>query len=76
MMITIRLADAPAGTELLAVHDGLPEGLSPAASEFGWREALAQLAALVEERGQSSHPPSWRCCFLFHGSEFTAAVRG
>jgi uncharacterized protein YndB with AHSA1/START domain len=48
MMITIRLSDAPAGTELVAVHDGLPEGVSPADNEVGWREALARLAALVE----------------------------
>jgi uncharacterized protein YndB with AHSA1/START domain len=48
MMITIRLADAPAGTELVAVHDGLPDGVSPADNEVGWRESLARLAALVE----------------------------
>jgi uncharacterized protein YndB with AHSA1/START domain len=48
MMITIWLSDAPAGTELVAVHDGLPEGVSPADNEIGWREALARLAGLVE----------------------------
>jgi uncharacterized protein YndB with AHSA1/START domain len=48
MTITIRLADAPAGTELVAVHDGLPDGVAPADNELGWREALARLAALVE----------------------------
>jgi uncharacterized protein YndB with AHSA1/START domain len=48
MMITIRLSDAAGGTELVAVHDGLPEGVSPADNEIGWREALARLAALVE----------------------------
>jgi uncharacterized protein YndB with AHSA1/START domain len=48
MIITIRLSDAPGGTELAAVHDGLPEGVSPADNELGWREALARLAALVE----------------------------
>ncbi len=48
MTITIRLADAAAGTELVAVHDGLPAGVSPADNEVGWREALARLAALVE----------------------------
>jgi uncharacterized protein YndB with AHSA1/START domain len=48
MTITIRLADAPSGTELVAVHDGLPDGVSPADNELGWREALARLAALVE----------------------------
>jgi uncharacterized protein YndB with AHSA1/START domain len=48
MLITISLSDASGGTELVAVHDGLPEGVSPADNEVGWREALARLAALVE----------------------------
>jgi len=48
MMITISLADAIGGTKLVAVHEGLPDGVSPADNEVGWREALARLAALVE----------------------------
>ena len=48
MRITITLADADGGTDLLAVHDGLPPGVSPADNETGWRMALAKLAALVE----------------------------
>jgi uncharacterized protein YndB with AHSA1/START domain len=49
MTITTTLADADGGgTDLLAVHDGLPPGVSPADNETGWREALAKLAALVE----------------------------
>jgi uncharacterized protein YndB with AHSA1/START domain len=48
MTVTIRLSDAPAGTELVAVHDGLPAGVSPADNELGWREALGRLAALLE----------------------------
>jgi uncharacterized protein YndB with AHSA1/START domain len=48
MTITIALADADGGTEVLAVHDGLPSGLSPADNETGWRMSLDQLAALVE----------------------------
>jgi len=47
MMITITLADAPGGTEVVAVHDALPPGLSTADNEAGWRMALAKLAALV-----------------------------
>ncbi len=46
--ITITLADADGGTNLVAVHDGLPAGVSPADNEAGWQEALARLAALVE----------------------------
>ena len=48
MTITIALADADGGTELLAVHDGLPRGVPPADNEAGWRSSLAKLAALVE----------------------------
>ena len=48
MTITIALTDADGGTEVLAVHEGLPPGLSPADNELGWRLSLAKLAALVE----------------------------
>ncbi|MFY0526952.1 SRPBCC domain-containing protein [Archangium gephyra] len=48
MTITISLADADGGTDVLAVHDGLPRGVSAADNETGWRLALARLAALVE----------------------------
>ncbi len=48
MTITITLADADGGTDVLAVHDGLPPGLSMADNEAGWQSSLAKLAALVE----------------------------
>jgi uncharacterized protein YndB with AHSA1/START domain len=48
MTITISLADVPGGTEILAVHEGLPEGLAASDNELRWREGLAKLAALVE----------------------------
>jgi uncharacterized protein YndB with AHSA1/START domain len=48
MTITISLADAAGGTDVLAVHDQLPPGLSAADNEVGWRSSLAKLAALVE----------------------------
>jgi uncharacterized protein YndB with AHSA1/START domain len=48
MTITITLADADGGTNLLAEHDGLPCGVSPADNEVGWQMALEKLAALVE----------------------------
>ena len=48
MTIGITLADADGGTELLAVHEGLPLGLATADNETGWRMALAKLAALTE----------------------------
>jgi uncharacterized protein YndB with AHSA1/START domain len=48
MTITIALADADGGTDIFAVHDGLPPGLSAADNDTGWRMSLAKLAALVE----------------------------
>jgi uncharacterized protein YndB with AHSA1/START domain len=48
MTSSISLSETPTGTELVAVHNGLPDRLSPADNEAGWREALARLAALVE----------------------------
>ena len=48
MTITISLADADGGTDLVAVHDNLPSGLSAADNETGWRMSLAKLASLVE----------------------------
>jgi uncharacterized protein YndB with AHSA1/START domain len=48
MTITITLADADGGTDVLAVHDGLPRGLPAGDNEAGWRSSLAKLAALVE----------------------------
>ncbi len=54
MTITITLEDADGGTDLVAVHDGLPPGVSPADNETGWQMALAKLAALVETGWGSS----------------------
>jgi uncharacterized protein YndB with AHSA1/START domain len=48
MTITISLADADGGSDVLAVHDGVPRGIPPADNEAGWRSSLAKLAALVE----------------------------
>ena len=48
MTITITLADADGGTDVLAAHDGLPRGLSSADNEVGWRSSLAKLAEFVE----------------------------
>jgi uncharacterized protein YndB with AHSA1/START domain len=48
MMVRFTLTDAGGGTEVLAVHDNLPPGVSPADNETGWRMALDKLAAFVE----------------------------
>jgi uncharacterized protein YndB with AHSA1/START domain len=50
MTITITLADVDGGTEVFALHDGLPPGLSTADNETGWRMSLTKLAGLVEAR--------------------------
>jgi uncharacterized protein YndB with AHSA1/START domain len=50
MTITITLVDADGGTDLIAVHEGLPHGVNPADNETGWQMALAKLAALVEAK--------------------------
>ncbi len=48
MTISFTLADSDGGTDVLAVHDGLPPGVPEADNEAGWRSSLAKLAALVE----------------------------
>jgi len=48
MTITIDLADVDGGTDVIAVHDGLPPGVAPADNEMGWRLSLGKLAALLE----------------------------
>lgn len=48
MTITFTLGDADGGTDVLAVHDGLPPGLSLPDNETGWRISLAKLAVVAE----------------------------
>jgi uncharacterized protein YndB with AHSA1/START domain len=48
MTMTVRLTAADRGTDLVAVHDGLPPGVRPADNELGWQEALDRLAGLLE----------------------------
>lgn len=56
MTSTITLSDADGGTDLFAVHEGLPPGVLPKDNETGWRMALDKLAALVEAQEYSSSP--------------------
>ena len=48
MIVTFTLTDSGNGTDVLAIHDNLPPGVSPADNETGWRMALDKLAAFVE----------------------------
>jgi len=50
MTITFTLVDADGGTDIFAVHDGVPPGVPLADNEAGWRSSLAKLAAFVEGR--------------------------
>ena len=53
MTVTMTLSDVDGGTELFAVHDNVPTGVSPADNELGWRESLGKLAAFVESGGNA-----------------------
>jgi hypothetical protein len=43
-------ADAEDGTDLIAVHEDLPPGVSAADNEVGWSMSIEKLARLVEGR--------------------------
>ncbi|MFI6482869.1 SRPBCC domain-containing protein [Nonomuraea sp. NPDC050663] len=51
MTMTTTLRDSGGGTEVVIVHEGIPEAVPAADNELGTRMALANLAALVEGRG-------------------------
>jgi uncharacterized protein YndB with AHSA1/START domain len=48
MTITTTLTDADGGTDVLVVHEGIPDAIPAADNETGTRMALANLARLVE----------------------------
>jgi uncharacterized protein YndB with AHSA1/START domain len=48
MRMTTTLSDAPGGTTVTVVHEGMPDAVPPADNELGMRMALAKLAGLVE----------------------------
>jgi uncharacterized protein YndB with AHSA1/START domain len=48
MTMTTTLADAEDGTDVVVVHEGIPDSVPPADNETGTRMALANLANLVE----------------------------
>jgi uncharacterized protein YndB with AHSA1/START domain len=64
MTITYRLVDADGGTDLIAVHDNLPPGVSAADNELGWQMSIGKLTRLVEDHGdgpgEGASPPSTR----------------
>ena len=48
MTVTYTLAEAEGGTDLIAVHDNLPPGISLEDNELGWQMSLDKLVALVD----------------------------
>ncbi|MFF5360024.1 SRPBCC family protein [Streptomyces scabiei] len=48
MTMTTRLSDADGGTDVLVVHEGIPDAVPAADNETGTLMALANLARLVE----------------------------
>jgi uncharacterized protein YndB with AHSA1/START domain len=53
MTMTTRLTDADGGTEVLIVHEGIPDAVPAGDNETGTRMALANLARLVEANERS-----------------------
>lgn len=53
MTMTTTLTDSGDGTDVVILHEGIPDGVAPADNEAGTRMALANLAKLVED---SSRP--------------------
>jgi uncharacterized protein YndB with AHSA1/START domain len=53
MTMTTTLTDADGGTDVLVVHEGIPDSVPAADNETGTRMALANLARLVEADEQS-----------------------
>jgi uncharacterized protein YndB with AHSA1/START domain len=48
MRVSFDLSGAGEGTELHALHEGVPPGIAPGDNETGWRMSLDKLCALVE----------------------------
>ena len=49
MTLSITLTPKGEGTEVLAVHSGVPDAIQPELNELGWKISLGKLARLVEE---------------------------
>jgi uncharacterized protein YndB with AHSA1/START domain len=48
MTVIYSLAPSANGTELVVIHEGVPDGIAPADNALGWRLSIAKLAALAE----------------------------
>ena len=50
MTATYQLRSVGVDTELVAIHSGVPEGVSLQNNELGWSMSLGKLAQLAEAR--------------------------
>jgi hypothetical protein len=57
MTMTTTLAEADGGTDVLVVHEGIPDAVPVADNEIGTRMALANLAKLVEANSETETKP-------------------
>lgn len=48
MTVIYSLAPSANGTELVVIHEGVPDSIAPADNALGWRRSVAKLAALAE----------------------------
>ena len=58
MTATYRLSATPIGTELLAIHTDIPQGVSIQDNELGWLMALNKLAVLAGAHSRSADQTS------------------
>ena len=48
MRITYELVEAHGVTDVIGLHEGLPDGVAPSDNEEGWRMSLGKLKGLLE----------------------------
>jgi uncharacterized protein YndB with AHSA1/START domain len=53
MIVTFTLTEVSDGTDVLASHENLPQGIAPEDNEIGWRMSLEKLAKLVEAENKT-----------------------
>jgi uncharacterized protein YndB with AHSA1/START domain len=56
MTMTTTLTNADGGTDVLVLHEGIPDSVPAADNETGMRMALTNLATLVETNERSGRP--------------------
>ena len=57
MTMTTTLTEADGGTDIVVVHEGIPDSVPAADNEMGTRMALANLAKFVETNWRPGNQP-------------------